>query len=1043
MIFLPAFGPTAYRTPAQRVLHGRGLREAVRGGGPEVWARLDAEVHLNTGPWGRCTRRVGFRWVDEAEIDDWGAVARRYEGGAGVCPASESELVLALCHHDARVRAEALRHAGAGEGAVLPLVLLRCADTDAGVRERARALLGAVPADGLRGVVALALLVGLRRHGGWGWELVFERVGGGEGMAGAEVVRLVGSADAGVRYAAVRAAVRYGLLSRERARELAERDPEPRIRLAALACGALADRDLDALVVEAGDPLVRRAALTAVLGRGAAAPERLLEIAGAAADPWVRRAAIDAVRGQLRPGEGELTVPERFGTSPHVALRLFAAEEDARAGRAERSAGRLADPSARVRAVARRALVDAGLDPQGRYRELCAVDPCAGAVLGLAEERDPADTALLRRLAGHADGRVRAAALAGLRMRRAIGPAELLPYLADGSGKVVRAVRGAVLPYGDALSEAELAGLLDPAGGAGGALDTVGAALVLLGRRPVVVRRRVARGLAGHPQRRVRAWARAQFGRRLCWDLWTGRDAALALLGGGRVAEVLEVEDPAAWAALDRGTRYIASVDPGGLRACRETALCHPSGRVREAAVTAAAGDASLLPLVVLRCADPVRPVREAAHAVLDAALVADPAGTLRVVVAHVLALGGRDRGRWAVARVEEALRAPGAAGLRRELLEGVGREGLEGVALPGRRLAARISLELIGVGAKRPDQLPAVDVARMPESVADGMEGDEGAGGRVRRLRPAHWCARWAAREPDGLLRRRWTEAALALMAAQEAEEGTGEGTGGGADEGAVAALLGAGDGWVRAAGVMALARAGRAAEAVDHLADRSAPVRACARHVVRQSGGDPHALYRAWCTSASGSPSPWAVRGLGESGSVTDAPLLTPLLAHADGAVRAQAVAALVRVGASDGELLPLLDDPSPSVVREAEHALRPVAAELPTAWLTARCARAYARHTRRACLRLLQRQTSYAGLETAVGLLDDRDPEIRSCARAVLLVWPWLATAAGDPDRQGEVSRLLRRFEGTLGAGAWGMFRGRMREGARVWGSRSGGV
>jgi hypothetical protein len=58
---------------------------------------------------------------------------------------------------------------------------------------------------------------------------------------------------------------------------------------------------------------------------------------------------------------------------------------------------------------------------------------------------------------------------------------------------------------------------------------------------------------------------------------------------------------------------------------------------------------------------------------------------------------------------------------------------------------------------------------------------------------------------------------------------------------------LLGARNPRARATGVTALRAAGRPGRAEGFLADRSGVVRACARYVVRQGGGDPLASYRA----------------------------------------------------------------------------------------------------------------------------------------------------------------------------------------------------
>ncbi|MFJ3965753.1 hypothetical protein [Streptomyces sp. NPDC090036] len=146
-----------------------------------------------------------------------------------------------------------------------------------------------------------------------------------------------------------------------------------------------------------------------------------------------------------------------------------------------------------------------------------------------------------------------------------------------------------------------------------------------------------------------------------------------------------------------------------------------------------------------------------------------------------VMRLGRREQGAWALERLEAALDGD------HDLLG-----GLRANADPlTRRFAARLTL---------------------------------GAGLLGVRER-----ARLAAREPDAVAGRLWTDATPAALAAD------------GPDDEAIDTLLGGRGPMVRAAGVTALRGAGRTAEAAGHLADRSGMVRACARWLVRQGGGDP----------------------------------------------------------------------------------------------------------------------------------------------------------------------------------------------------------
>jgi HEAT repeat protein len=71
---------------------------------------------------------------------------------------------------------------------------------------------------------------------------------------------------------------------------------------------------------------------------------------------------------------------------------------------------------------------------------------------------------------------------------------------------------------------------------------------------------------------------------------------------------------------------------------------------------------------------------------------------------------------------------------------------------------------------------------------------------------------------------------------------------------------------------------------------------------------------------------PSPGSIAGLGETGVDADAHLLTPLLESFDPAFRAAAIRALTTLDSIPvDDVLPLLRDPSPAVVRGAATALR----------------------------------------------------------------------------------------------------------------------
>ncbi|WP_051782391.1 MULTISPECIES: HEAT repeat domain-containing protein [unclassified Streptomyces] len=412
---------------------------------------------------------------------------------------------------------------------------------------------------------------------------------------------------------------------------------------------------------------------------------------------------------------------------------------------------------------------------------------------------------------------------------------------------------------------------------------------------------------------------------------------------------------PAAeWLAFDRTIRQTSSWSSASpVETPDAVKLCHANGRIREGALRATTPLVSLLPeLVAIRCADWVPPVREQARRVLAAALAGDPAGTLRRLTPLVVRLGRREQGAWALERFEELLAQD------HELLG-----ELRGSRDPQtRRFAARLTL---GAGLLDVRELAAL-----------------------------------AAAEPDPATSGLWTKATLAALAAD------------GPDDEAVDTLLGGHGQMVRAAGVTALRGAGRGAEAADHLFDRSGTVRACARWLVRQSGGDPRAL----CRELPADParvSPYQVTGFAECARREDAPLLRALLTHPAGQVRAAAVAGLRLLDVTDVELLrPLLDDPAPAVAREVARSLGASADRLPADWLMARIAPERPSHTRRAAHRLLFARGGVVALRASVELLTDRDPALRTIAGQRVQSM-WNPDRSPDlPVRDPEVGALLDR-------------------------------
>ncbi|MFJ4970454.1 hypothetical protein [Streptomyces sp. NPDC088755] len=347
-------------------------------------------------------------------------------------------------------------------------------------------------------------------------------------------------------------------------------------------------------------------------------------------------------------------------------------------------------------------------------------------------------------------------------------------------------------------------------------------------------------------------------------------------------------------------------------------ALCDPDGRVREAALKGFDAGPELHPLLVVRCADWVEPVRERARALLGGL----SAGELLPHSELILRLSRRAQGDFARALLEGTLR------------EGPGADVVALLAHPDRatyRLAYRIAVER---GLLTPTELATAAATCGDVTLQD-------------------LCAEAAVAAVPERAEGRKDASGKAARAGGRAEE-----TGPAGDGAAVLdRLLTARAPRVRAAGVTALRRAGLHREAEPFLADRSAVVRACARYVLRQGGIDPLPRYRALCAEPGAHPG--AAAGLGECGDrATDAGTLWALVEHPLPAVRLHAITGLRALDAVARErLTPSLDDPSPAVVRAATRALLPDAARIPEALLRERTAPGRPRAVRVAAARLLR--------------------------------------------------------------------------------------
>ncbi|MFI8068742.1 hypothetical protein ACIF85_08105 [Streptomyces sp. NPDC086033] len=427
---------------------------------------------------------------------------------------------------------------------------------------------------------------------------------------------------------------------------------------------------------------------------------------------------------------------------------------------------------------------------------------------------------------------------------------------------------------------------------------------------------------------------------------------------------MFDVADPAVWIALDEAVRHSAwsSTDGTWLPAWRRTeqgwtltdgqialGLCQRDGRIREWALGEVAGRPELLPLVVIRCADWAEPVRDRARTRWAEAVTVETAVALAPLA---LRIGIRHRGDFALGLIDKVLRS-------------ADREALLPLLTHADRTVRRFAHRL---------------------AVEEGF------------LSPVE-LARSAARDSDTVVQGLCAEAVLAALAE------------GDADDDVLEPLLAARNPRVRSAGVTALRRAGRGERAVGFLDDRAPVVRACARYVVRQCGGEPVEWYRRRCAEAGDAAlSAGAVSGLAECGDRRDAEALWALTSYPDPVVRARAVGGLRALDVLDvRRLRALLDDPAPGVVREATLALVPSARMLDDGWLLERLAVERARETRVSAFRLLNAHGGLVRLRAAVALVDDRDDKLRQWARQSVLRWH---PTAEVPRGSAEVGELLDR-------------------------------
>ncbi len=239
----------------------------------------------------------------------------------------------------------------------------------------------------------------------------------------------------------------------------------------------------------------------------------------------------------------------------------------------------------------------------------------------------------------------------------------------------------------------------------------------------------------------------------------------------------------------------------------------------------------------------------------------------------------------------------------------------------------------------------------------------------------------------------------------------------------------------WARSAAVRELAVDALpddvpATRLVAPLADRSRMVRAQARWKLYKRGEPPVEVYRRQVRRCGRTTPAHLVAGLaaglGECGDASDLPLLARLATREPHpwepeergpvwppVVRRAAVRAVGRLASPDDRcrlLLPLVDEPEPSVVREVLDALRPVAGAVPVGPVRAAVDRPEPA-VRRAALRLLRAAGPWQRMEIDLELAAGRQPEAAAEARDDLRAWlSRQVYSRPDRDRLPRLRRLL---------------------------------